>query len=722
MPILRGISAKFLRFAVVGVINTLVDWLAFFLLVGFIPFLTNLEPLAKAISFLLAVINSFVLNSSWTFKEEVESGKRWGIGFWDARRGFKFLATSLVGLGINTLLFTLVRNSSSFLPISQSRIIALVSATVASLIWNFAINLRWTYRISSEGSSSGGRSERLTLVLIGAVLLMGLFSAASDSVTTDEVPHLGAGYSYLASRRMLLNLEHPPLAKVLAAAPLVFLDLEEPSLLQVAEEDSEAERPYWVTQWSYGSKLLFEQRISHETILLLARIPMLLVLGLSAWFVYLLGKRLFGPRAGWISLVMFSLSPSFLAHGRLVTTDVGATLGFIATLYFFHLYLEKPGRKHLVLAAAALGIANLFKFSSLALYPILLALAAFKVFAEERKAIWAGVRRVLVLWIPLVVLGLGVTLGGYYLSFPRDVFPSDQGLDLLTTQNYHDQLGILSPITEYPVLRPVANYLAGAISVRNRLEGFSGTYVFGELSESSWWYFFPLSWSFKEPLPVVLGTLLALGVLLKLFGDRRAPSKLRFNLIFLFIPLVLFGSTAVLSKFTLGIRHILPVLPVVYLLVGGVVSSFWSRSGRWIRGGVLVAGVWLVVSTLWAFPNFLAYFNELQLLSGRQKFELFIDSNLEWGQNLIRLSSFVKERGIKEIKVDAWFFEEPVKHYIPEAIPWEEDFSAGEEGWLAVGVTGFQISQFGKEDRYAYLRDRQPYAVVGDGILVYKLE
>ena len=68
---------------------------------------------------------------------------------------------------------------------------------------------------------------KLKVVLAGVVLLLALMAVLADgaarreSVTFDEVAHIGAGVSYLQKLDMRMNEEHPPLAKVLAAAPLV---------------------------------------------------------------------------------------------------------------------------------------------------------------------------------------------------------------------------------------------------------------------------------------------------------------------------------------------------------------------------------------------------------------------------------------------------------------------------------------------------------------------
>ena len=46
-------------------------------------------------------------------------------------------------------------------------------------------------------------------------------AARRESITVDEVAHVGAGVSYLQKLDLRLNVEHPPLAKALAALPLV---------------------------------------------------------------------------------------------------------------------------------------------------------------------------------------------------------------------------------------------------------------------------------------------------------------------------------------------------------------------------------------------------------------------------------------------------------------------------------------------------------------------
>ena len=135
-------------------------------------------------------------------------------------------------------------------------------------------------------------------------------------------------------------------------------------MLKDTAEELEAEgAPFWTVQWVWGSKLIFGQEVSHKVVVFLARLPMILIFGLASWFVYLLGRDMFGSQVGLASLLLFSFSPNFLAHGRLVTTDVAITFGFVSTLYFLYRYV-KGGRKiDLLLTGIFLGLANLFKFN-----------------------------------------------------------------------------------------------------------------------------------------------------------------------------------------------------------------------------------------------------------------------------------------------------------------------------------------------------------------------
>ncbi len=131
---------QFIKFGIVGVANTGVDWITFYILTA--TFLDDSETVAKAIAFLVAMINSYIFNTIWTFKKEYQKtvgkkkdNKAVGMVF------VKFAAVSLVGWGVNTYVFNLVRFN-----MDQGKLIALVFASGAAILWNFFANKFWTYK------------------------------------------------------------------------------------------------------------------------------------------------------------------------------------------------------------------------------------------------------------------------------------------------------------------------------------------------------------------------------------------------------------------------------------------------------------------------------------------------------------------------------------------------------------------------------------------------
>ena len=133
---------QFVKFCVVGVLNTAVDWVVYYLLISYIMFDVSEKSLAKLISFIVAVINSYIWNTVWTFRAEY---KKTVSGTGNIKTGgtvfMRFVLVSLVGWGINYLAFR-----ATISQISSPDIIALVVASGAAVVWNFFVNKLWTYK------------------------------------------------------------------------------------------------------------------------------------------------------------------------------------------------------------------------------------------------------------------------------------------------------------------------------------------------------------------------------------------------------------------------------------------------------------------------------------------------------------------------------------------------------------------------------------------------
>ncbi len=136
---------QFIKFAIVGVANTGVDWVVFYILVN--TFLGEERTVAKAIAFLVAVLNSYLFNTIWTFKKEYDSatGKSGDSSAKSAIFG-KFIIVSLIGWAINVFVFSQASARLDLLLFEKQDLLPLIFASGAAIVWNFFANKLWTYK------------------------------------------------------------------------------------------------------------------------------------------------------------------------------------------------------------------------------------------------------------------------------------------------------------------------------------------------------------------------------------------------------------------------------------------------------------------------------------------------------------------------------------------------------------------------------------------------
>jgi hypothetical protein len=198
------------------------------------------------------------------------------------------------------------------------------------------------------------------LVLFMAILAGG--AALRESVTIDEVAHIGAGVSYLQKLDLRLNEEHPPLPKVLAALPLVLRGTHA-DYSHISWAISEKFFTAYVGQWVFGESLLTKWN-NPVTTLAWARLPMLLLTLVLGWAVYSYARRLGGDWGGLLSLSIYVSTPAFLAFAPIVHTDMAVTLFTLLTLWRFAEIWQNPSRKNAAIFALALAGALLSKFTA----------------------------------------------------------------------------------------------------------------------------------------------------------------------------------------------------------------------------------------------------------------------------------------------------------------------------------------------------------------------
>src|SRR3989344_8951740 len=142
--------------------------------------------------------------------------------------------------------------------------------------------------------------KAVLIVLLLLVFFIPFFSAQNFSPATDEIIHLPGGYSYWKTGEIVLNPEHPPLVKLMAAFPLLFMDLKFDS------NDPNLAGPF-KKQWTFGNKFLFSNDV--DRLLLWGRLPIMLLSVLLGFYIYRWGSEIFSRKAGLLALFLYAFMP-----------------------------------------------------------------------------------------------------------------------------------------------------------------------------------------------------------------------------------------------------------------------------------------------------------------------------------------------------------------------------------------------------------------------------
>ena len=581
------------------------------------------------------------------------------------------------------------------------------------------------------------KSNLIAILLLLFMLTVAFLSMEDDSLTMDELAHIPAGYGYMHEQDYRLNPEHPPLLKDLAAIPLLFMDLKFDKEFGAWKNDVNG-------QWTMGWKFIFASGNNPEKIIFWTRIPMILILLILGFYIFRWAKELFGPKTALFSLFLFSFSPTFIAHGRYVTTDVGAAAAFFIATYYFVKWLQLPTKKNLIIAGIVFGIAQLIKFSLFLLVPTFgLFLIIWMIIAKQKfwRSLWK--------FILILIIGYIVVYPVYQyhvLNYPAEKQTAD-AKSILASYSIRPLANAVVWMADKPILRTYSQYLLGLLMVFQRSSGGNTTYFLGEINNQAWYQYFPIVYAIKEPLALHILTIIALLFLacqinlkvIRLPNGNRITKILKkyFPELTMLLFLAVYWALSIKSNLNIGVRHVLPTFPFVYILVSGQITRVLKylknkKSGLRITsyGLLILLLVWYAVSSFSIFPYYLTYFNEL--IGGAKNGHIYVvDSNLDWGQDLKRLAKWVDEQGIEKIKVD-YFGGGDTNYYLDDKYePWHGNWppELAKGSWLAVSATALQGGRglaapgFNQPTGYyRWLYDYKPITIIGNSIFVYYID
>ncbi len=580
----------------------------------------------------------------------------------------------------------------------------------------------------------------LPLIIIVSALILAITSVWDDSPIVDEIPHIGAGYSYIQRADMRLNPEHPPLAKDLAGITLSFLNLRETAF----------QTPYWQTdingQWNFGRNLIFGSGNDAILIAHVAKMPELLFFILSGVIIFVWTKKMYNREAALIALFLFSFSPTILAHSRFVTTDVPALFGVLLASFFFIRYFEKPTGKNLVIAGLALGVAELTKFSLFLFVPYFIGLAVFKGLFSPHD-IWQKTWSYLKSTVLIIIIAYAAVVWPVYAYHVANYPPEREKQDITYNVGSYGRRtfpNLAIWMSDKPFLRPLAQYGVGLLMVTQRSIGGNDTYFLGEVNKNAWKKYFPIVYFLKEPLPfwglvVLVWLYWALkarfekNILKQYWGYLVSLIRDHFTEFAMLLWLAVYWYASITANLNIGIRHLIPIYGFVFILLSGQIIkiSHWIFNKKLFTAYMITVGVllgWYLYENISVYPFYLTYFN--QVAGGPSGgYRYVVDSNVDWGQDAKRLADWVDQNHIQRIHLD-YFGWSDAGYYLKTKYIWMNsstykspaEFLRDEPngGYIGVSATFYMGSTVqNPAGSYAWLANYEPIAYIGNSIFVW---
>jgi 4-amino-4-deoxy-L-arabinose transferase-like glycosyltransferase/Tfp pilus assembly protein PilF len=480
----------------------------------------------------------------------------------------------------------------------------------------------------------------LAAVILLAIFYVRIFSTISvKSDTYDELKCLNAG-EYLAQYGKWDTASvifHPPLSYITHGY-----------LLKDIQFDNNDEK-------------IFRARM------IMAVFPVLL-----GFFIFRFGKKEFGPLAGLAALFLYTFEPNVLAQSCLIQPDMfAATFMFLAFYAYLRSMRAPKSSGKLLLAGIVMGLAFLSKYNGVFMLFVALFLEAKDVWRKSSAPKASAKRLAYVAVIAVFVLNLGYGFAGSFKML----------------KDFNFQSGFFSALSSAPVVSLIPAplpepYLQGFDAQKKIAEAGHPTFLMGERSVKGWWYYFPVAFLIKVPIPLIILFIISL---------LYRPSKkldLLIPLAALTLPFILMTNS------NPGVRYLLPAFPFIFLLVGGLAEAKLSGVKQALMGLMFL---WFAFESVTIHPHYLAYFNEF-IGGPKNGWKYLADSNIDWGQDRLLATQYLQKNPTVKINPE-------------EPLP----------GSYLINVNNLQ-DVFRIKDQHRWLRYFKPAGYVGYSWLIYDIK
>jgi len=522
------------------------------------------------------------------------------------------------------------------------------------------------------------------------------------SQTFDEPVHVAMGLEWLDRGTYTLELQHPPLARIFDGIALRLAGEHYPPGPIVLTDSAAPVRK---------GNAIFGGADDYQRNLTLARIGVLPFLLLAAFVVFHWTRWIAGAEAAVAAVALFTFVPPILGHAGLATTDMALAATLTAAVYALvrcvergcavsrlrglaageteqHRETAQPRNRETLILGITLAAAVLSKFSAIPFF-VAIVIVLLLIGRPNRQAVAR-----IALAIPIAALLIWAMYRFSIWPTPMYGFQPSEFMAMLGTSSAPPDRTLFFLLSHFRL--PAPEFFAGLTHLGEHSLFGHPSYFLGAIRPHGVWYFFPIIIAVKTPIAFLI---------LAILGARKAR-----------VPVLSAAAivlVAMAARINLGVRHVLPIYPLLAIAGGIALIDLWQR--RRVIAVLLTA--WIAVSSLLAHPEYIAYFNEL---AGTNPERIVVDSDLDWGQDLPRLRDAVADRRIDRLWI-AYFGSTDLSRYpIASAIRVLPPRTRV-RGWIAISKTSLK-GAYGNANDYAWLETQTPVQEIGRSMLLYHVE
>lgn len=545
---------------------------------------------------------------------------------------------------------------------------------------------------------------------LGLFLILSISSIKNESLIIDELAHIPSGFVMTKYQDFSLNLEHPPLFKVISSIPLLFMDIEYENA-----EDFE--------QWQLGNDFLFERYENKaKDIIFYSRLSMIIFHSILFVALFFLLCKVLGNLKGILAFSFILFCPNIIAHSRYVTNDVSLSILGLIFLIYLYIFIKNKNYINSIILGFILGLLILTKFSALIYIPLLF-ISFFSINLKREKLIKIFKYIFLCIFISFFLI--------YVFYFVLNLNTNKNDLNFyinFATQNTNIQKeSTILNLFKNKYTRPFGSFFIGFVHTYNRglkLEDSTMPQCINNnckfQSEGGFWYYFPLAFLYKSTTFILIFNFLC--ICFFFFGLYKKKIKIK-NLLFLYALFfcILYFLISIISTLNIGIRHFLPFMIVLPLLFLSILD--YNRY-YYLKTFIIILCFLHILVSIKNYPYYLSYFNEF--IPQNEKHNYLIDSNLDWGEKLERLYIWAKTNNIKKIYVDYWG-KTPLNFYDKDENlfhKWNVRYGYPEYGYFALASHWITHSKWRKEmgyetDDYSYVHQFEMIESFDGGLFIY---